>query len=104
MSFETKFSGRIEKWDIVAISIENEIVLGFYVGRGKTGTLQYYSIEQISRMHDELFYEKLGRYAKCYINSPTAIRIMKIGPDDLGQKFKEKYEKSIKYLKANNYI
>ena len=69
MMFNNKYTIPIKKGDIVGIAHDNYIQLGIYIGRGKTGSLQYYSIWGLSERERVDSHSKMNRYEKAYINT-----------------------------------
>lgn len=96
---EIKYGGTLEFGDLIAISDGNCMSFGFYAGRGKSGTVQYYSLwsptvaysryeewlkiseEEKGRHWGTKFYKK-GFSSKClyknYINAVYDTRIIKL--------------------------
>jgi hypothetical protein len=104
-TYETVISGDIDPMDFVIIATENSLELGFYVGRGPTGTFQYYTLWCLSTIFKR--YEQDGALIKpnkAYINSPTKWRIAKCSPESLTQEKQEEYYKSIEALKLLKLI
>jgi 23S rRNA maturation mini-RNase III len=101
MTFESRFSGTIRKGDLIAIAYENYMLLGIYVGRGKTKTVQYYSVGYLTALSDAD--KKLDRYSKSYINAQHQTRIIKVNPSDLNDKTLNAYKKAMIYLEQQNF-
>jgi len=80
----------LQRGDLITIAGERQIELGIYFGRGKSGTVQYYSIHAApgsEHRHDErtksLGAEKTGPFTlnkiwKSYVNSPSKWRFIKL--------------------------
>ena len=124
-----KYGGQIVPGDFVAISFQNCIDFGWYVGNGINSTLQYYSFRGPGDAHDRYEdwlkmnekdqnsywmakrYRNGGFTRKClwksYINAVHSTRVIKITniediftqPED-----REKYEKSRQALITLNLI
>lgn len=71
----------LQTGDLIAMATENSINIGWYLGRGKTGTLQYYDIYSAAyaRINNRKLY-------KSYINAPHERRILKITPECITDK------------------
>jgi len=80
----------LQRGDLIAVCGCNHLELGIYYGRGKSGTVQYYTIQSAHSCeyrHNErvksLGAEKVGPFKlnhiwKSYVNSPSAWRFMKL--------------------------
>lgn len=90
--FETRYTGVIEKGDLIVIAYDNYMILGIFAGRGKTGTVQYYSVLGLG---DDEKSDPGGltirKYYKAYVNSPHETRITKLHYSFLDDKFQEYY-------------
>jgi hypothetical protein len=104
-TYETVISGDIDPMDFVIIATDSNLELGFYVGRGPTGTFQYYTLWCLSTVFER--HQKNGALIKpnkAYINSPHRWRIAKCSPESLTQEKQEEYYKSIEALKLLKLI
>lgn len=99
--FNNKYTIPIKKGDIVGIAHDNYIQLGIYIGRGKTGSLQYYSIWGLSERERVDPHSKMNRYEKAYINAPHETRIVKIHPDFLSDEYYNAYGRALSRLERN---
>ena len=99
--FNNKYTIPIEKGDIVGIAHDNDIQLGIYIGRGKTGSLQYYSIWGLSERERLDPSSKMNRYEKAYINAPHETRIVKVHPDFLSDEYYNAYGRALSRLERN---
>jgi hypothetical protein len=80
----------LQRGDLIVVCGCNYLELGIYYGRGKSGTVQYYTIQSAHSCeyrHNErvksLGAEKVGPFKlnhiwKSYVNSPSAWRFMKL--------------------------
>ena len=101
MTFESKYTGTIRKGDLVAIGYDNYMILGIYVGRGKTGTIQYYSLYALS-----IFYKEnrhLHNYSRSYVNAPHGSRVVKVNVHDLNKETLEQYNEAMIYLEQQKF-
>ena len=93
---KTKYAEHeLQTGDLIAIASDSYIDIGWYLGRGKTGTLQYCTINSAywAATSNKKVY-------KCYINTPTPVRILKITPECITDKEElEKYEKALELMK-----
>jgi hypothetical protein len=99
---KTRYTGEIELGDFILVSSGYGMSAGFYVGQGKSGTLQYYNIHTLSNWWDKIQQEdNLKRTSpfKDYINTPNEYRIAKLHPDNLAADHLERYYKSLEALK-----
>jgi hypothetical protein len=101
MSFHSLHSGTIVKGDIIAIASDNFIQLGFYIGRGKGGTLQYYSLDGMAWRENNKPDERPDRWAKAYINTPHSGRVIKVDVKSLCIDKLVQYEKATRYLERH---
>lgn len=104
-TYETIISGDINPMDFVIIATDSNLELGFYVGRGPTGTFQYYTFWSLSTIFKN--YQSSGvliKPNKAYINSPHKWRIAKYSPELLTEEKQEEYYKSIEALKLLKLI
>ena len=104
-TYETKTSGEIDPMDFVIIATDSNLELGFYVGRGPSGTFQFYTLWSLSTIFKR--YEQDGviiKPNKAYINSPHGWRIAKYSPELLTQEKEEQYYESIETLKLLKLI
>jgi len=101
MSFHSLHSGTIVKGDLIAIATDNYLEIGFYLGRGKTGTLQYYSLYGLFYREENSPNTPPGKWAKSYINSPHAGRIIKVNVKDLCIEKLVEHEKATRYLERH---
>ena len=104
---DIQYGGTLVKGDMMAISSGNCVYISWYLGRGPSGTVQYYDLNQLSHYYD--LYENSDtergklKYSKprvvYYVNSPTKWRFVKIteaaitDPEDI-----------IRYQKAINVL
>jgi hypothetical protein len=104
-TYETTISGDINPMDFVTIATDNSLELGFYVGRGPTGTFQYYTFWSLNAIFDRHQQDgALIKPNKAYINSPSRWRIAKYSPELLTEDKQEQYYKSIEALKLLKLI
>jgi hypothetical protein len=101
MTFESRFSGTIRKGDLIAIACESYMDIGIYVGRGKTQTVQYYTLYTLSVNYSEN--RTLSRGDKSYINAPHKTRIIKISSNDLNDETLNHYNKAMIYLEQQKF-
>jgi hypothetical protein len=101
MTFESGWTGTIRKGDLVAIGYDNFMILGIYVGRGKTGTVQYYALYALSVFYKEN--RHLHNHAKSYVNAPHASRVIKVNVNDLSDKTLEQYNEAMIYLEQQKF-
>jgi hypothetical protein len=106
--YDVKYGGTLVKGDMIAVSTSNCLNIGFYIGLAKSGTVHYYSLEQLKWMYDNWEEQKLNkeeqdiklRKPPVYYVYPHHLRFMKITrdvltkPEDL-----ENYEKALIMLK-----
>ena len=110
MKTETTYTGELKPGDFIAISIGNWLDIGFYAGRGKTGSMQYYTyhsllawnLGQEETTDTPPSYPKTKSPWKSYINSYLEGRVVKLHPSVLAEKYREQYEESIEILKQLN--
>lgn len=95
MSVKSKYSKDIEIGDLIAISFENSIIIGFYAGFGKTGSLHYRNLNHLATL-EEIGSERIPR--KDYVNSYDQDRIMKISLEMLNDEYVKQYNKAIKFI------
>jgi hypothetical protein len=128
---KTHYGGELQIGDLIAIADGNIISLGWYCGRGRGETVQYYSIfSACSIMTEYRLWEKgiepenayrwgaarreefetvglhIKMVKKCYINSVTPWRIIKItNPEDsiTGEKQIEAYLETKEFLNKVNF-
>ena len=105
-TYETVISGDVNPMDFVTIATDSSLELGFYVGRGPSGTFQYYTLWMLNMIFDH--YQQNGKIDrkvyKSYINSPHKWRIAKYSPELLTEEKQEHYYKSIEVLKLLKLI
>lgn len=101
MTFESRFSGTIRKGDLIAIAHQNYMQLGIYVGRGKTQTVQFYTLDTLNFNYSKN--RNLSRFSKSYINTPHKTRIIKVNVDDLNDETLDDYNKAMIYLEQQNF-
>ena len=106
--YDVKYGGTLIKGDMIAVANGPCINIGFYIGLSKSGTIHYYSLEQLKWMHDNWEEQKLNkeeqdvklRKPNVYYIYPNKWRFMKVtrdvltNPEDL-----ENYEKALIMLK-----
>lgn len=94
----------LKKWDLIAVAEQSCMYIGFYAGRGKTGTIQYYSFWTIERFINKSCSEK--DFYKSYVNSDHRNRIIKVTHPELilTQEYSERYKECKKVLVTNNLI
>lgn len=80
----------LQRGDLIAVCNYSQIEVGIYFGRGQSGTVQYYNIISAPNCEDiynkrtkSLGAEKVGPFKlnhvwKSYVNSPSALRFMKL--------------------------
>ena len=109
-----KYGKELEKGDFIIIASGNYLDLGWYVGRGKSGTVQYYHLHEGCYWFDE--FQKLGETPKyfslkslykSYVNSVHEGRIANIeNPESLfihDEELLEVYNKSKSLLLSLNF-
>jgi hypothetical protein len=101
MTFESAWTGTIRKGDLVAIGYDNFMILAIYVGRGKTGTVQYYPLYALSVLYKENIH--LHNHAKAYVNALHASRVIKVNVNDLSDKTLEQYNEAMIYLEQQKF-
>ena len=108
---DIRFGGTLEKGDMIAIANNNSFEVGWYVGRGKTGTLQYYTLNYLHywyAAYSNLTEERNEHFKKpavSYINSPNFWRIIKVNREIITEEEdKINYEKAIKTLEILKII
>jgi hypothetical protein len=101
MTFESRWTGTIRKGDLVAIGYDNYMVLAIYAGRGKTGTIQYYSIYALSNYYKSNLH--LHNYGKSYVNAPHSGRVVKVNVNDLNEETLEQYNEAMIYLEQQKF-
>jgi hypothetical protein len=101
MTFESKYTGAVRKGDLVAIGYDNYMLLAIYVGRGKTGTVQYYSLYALSVFYKEN--RHLHNCGKSYVNAPHASRVVKVNVNDLNDETLEQYNEAMIYLEQQKF-
>ena len=101
MTFESKYTGTVRKGDLIAIGYDNYMLLGIYVGRGKTGTIQYYSLYALSVFYKEN--RHLHNYSKSYVNAPHQSRVVKVNVNDLNEETLEQYNEAMIYLEQQKF-
>ena len=77
-------SGELKTGDLIILSTGYSLDIGFYLGRGKTGTMQYYNLWALRswlKKHKINPEHKPTKPWKSYINSPDAHRIVKYHTD-----------------------
>lgn len=104
---KTALSGDIQVGEYIVIAETNYLNAGFYIGRGKTGSFQFFSVESLTHWLDAKsnpgsWLSKRKHPYKSYINSPYITRIAKYSPDCLSPEEKQEYEKAIEALKLLN--
>lgn len=104
---ETKLSGNIQIGDYIILSEGNYLTTGFYIGRGKTGSFQFFTVNALvywidAKKDPNNHYGRAKRPYKSYINSPYITRISKYHPDCLSPEQRQDYEKAIEVLKLLN--
>jgi len=98
---KTEYTGEIEPEDFILVSSGYGMSAGFYIGQGKSGTLQYYHIHTLSNWWDNI---QQGNNVKSspwkhYINTPNKYRVAKLHLDNLDAEHLERYYKSLEALK-----
>ena len=104
-TYNTRISGEIKQYDLVLVSTDSFLDIGFYYGRGPTGTFQYYnlwSFKYVYQTRDPETGLLTLKPHKSYINSPTEARITKYSPDLLEGDHKENYYIALEVFKLLN--
>jgi hypothetical protein len=101
MTFRSAWTGIIRKGDLVAIAYDNYMVLAIYIGRGKTGTVQYYSLYSLNNFYKEN--RNLDNYSKSYVNAPHESRVIKVNVNDLSDFTLEQYNEVMIYLEQQKF-
>lgn len=85
----------IEIGDFVAISINNYMTLGFYAGRGKNASFQYYDLNTLAWWLNNPNKKKLLKknHIKYFVS-----RVIKYSPEFLKKEYKEMFEEAIEAL------
>jgi hypothetical protein len=96
---ESYYTGELNKGDMIAIASGSYLSLGFYLGLGSAGNIQYYDMYSISKWFEKS--EKTRRKVPyvCYINSYHTRRIVKYSPEFLTEQCIKEYEQAIEALK-----
>lgn len=95
-------SGDLKTGDFIIIAVENYLDVGFYLGRGPTGTMQYYSVITLS---DWFSSTKERKPRKSYVNSPHNYRVAKYHPECIeNPAFTKMYIDSIEALRILKII
>lgn len=103
----TEYSGILKKGDLIAVAQHNHLDIGFYLGRGKNGTVQFYGLKGLIWWSNQVKvprmvgYETMNPY-KWYINSPHKDRIVRISEESLEGEWLELYKEAYEILKSLN--
>ena len=104
-TFKTNLNGDINLYDFIIIASESFLDVGFYCGRGPTGTFQYYSLwtlRHVYKTRNEDTGLPIHRPVKSYVNTPTQYRIAKYSPELLEGDHKENYFIALEVFKLLN--
>ena len=102
-TMKTAYSNELQTGDFIIISNGRFLALGFYLGRGSTGSLQFYSLWSLSTWLDKT--NRVKSPHKEYVNIAGQYRVAKYHPDCLeNPEFIEKYEKAVEALKLLKII
>ncbi len=102
---EIKYGGTLEKGDMIAFASSTYITIGWYIGRGPSGTFQYYGLSYLHYWYDQ--YEELTDIQRenfkkplvSYVNNPSVSRFVRVTKETLtDQRDLIDYEKAIKVL------
>jgi len=108
MDLVTMFSGELHKGDLIIVSGNNSAYLAFYLGRGQGGTMQHFSLRQLTEWLDNKdnsrYNTKKGGPYVWYVNSPHANRISKYSPELLVKHWRDEYDKALLALKTLKVI
>ena len=103
MDLVTEYNGELHTGDLILIAENNYANIGFYLGRGQGGSMQYFLVTQLTRWlahrDDPNYNTKKGGPAKCYMNSPHSNRVSKYSPELLTQEWRLEYELALEALK-----
>jgi hypothetical protein len=93
----THISEQLKTYDFIIIAENSTLVLGFYLGRGKNNSFQYYHLWTLSN-HYNKNYE--GKLYKSYFNSYNEYRVAKYHPDCIeNPEVKELYDNAIQVIR-----
>ena len=96
---ESKYTGIINKGDLISISFNSMHWLGFYIGKGSGDSYQYYSINRLNYWLDKIKDNPNKKMYKDFIWGNTACqRFIKISPDMLEGQAKLDYERAMEVL------
>lgn len=104
-TYNTRISGEIKQYDLILVSTDSYLDIGFYYGRGPTGTFQYYSLWALKHLYttrdaDTGLLQRKPQ--KSYVNTPTQYRIAKYSPELLEGDHKENYFIALEVFKLLN--
>ena len=100
MNVQSEYFTDIKIGDFVAVSFENNQVLGFYCGSGRANTFQFYSFWTIMNYNEG----KTKKLYKSYVNANHKWRYAKVDPKQLNDAYLHKYHISIDTLTKLNII
>ncbi len=106
----TEYTGELKTGDLIVVHRHYVVDVGFYLGRGRNYSLQYFDLNNTAYWSDmskkwkeEGITNKPPLY-KSYIANPSSWRVIKISPDLLTDKYKEKYDRAMDLLKELKVI
>lgn len=103
MITNTYYTGELKIGDFIIVCEAYQMHLGFYRGRGRGNSFQYFSMTSLSRWFDAPQI-KYKNPKLCYHNTYNEFRVVKFSPDLLILEEKIKYEKAIEALKLLKII
>lgn len=100
---------KLEVGDFVIISSAYGMDYGWFVGSGKSGTLQYRSMNHLSHWQKMIEQGHSGpkKVYISYINTVSKYRVLKVkNPNELfaSEELQEQYEAALKYLNNENFF
>jgi len=95
----TSYCGELERGDFIAVSNSNYIDLGFYLGRGVNNSTQYYTLNSIIWWKSEDYKGKRKFPFTAYFQNSPHLRIVKMHPDHLVEKYRIMYDQCVEILK-----
>lgn len=104
-TYNTRISGEIKQYDLVLVSTDSFLDIGFYYGRGPTGTFQFYNLWSLKHAFTRRDADTgllRVKPVKSYINAPTEYRIAKYSPELLEGEYKENYFIALEVFKLLN--
>lgn len=102
MNTNSAYTGELQPGDLVAVAASSDYVhVGFYVGRGKTGSFQFYPLHTLAYWFDGEHSRRI-QGKKPYVsfrNSFYSNMALKISPETFTPKMKETYDKASEAMK-----